>query len=209
MRVRPISPTLLLDELTERIAGAATGGRWVRVAIDGAPPARPQELANALAAVLPVHGCPALAISTADFLRPASLRLEYGRTDPDAFYDDWLDVKGLTREVLDPLGPTGSGRVLPALWDAGADRASRAGYVTVPPGGVVLVSGALLLGRGLEFDLTVHLALSAPALARRTDPDWQWTLPAYARYEAEVDPARLADVVVRVDDPRRPAMVDR
>jgi hypothetical protein len=212
--IRPVSPARLLDELTELIlarlilARGAGAARWLRVAVDGAPPARPQDLAGGLADALRFHGRPAYAISAGDFLRPASLRLEYGRTDPDVFYDDWLDTRALSREVLAPLDPAGSGRVLPALWDAAADRATRSPYLTVPPGGVVLVSGALLLGRGLAFDLTVHLAMTAPALARRTDPAWRWTLPAYARYEEQVDPARYADVVVRVDDPRHPALVE-
>ena len=42
---------------------------------------------------------------------------------------------------------------------------------------------------------------------RRTGEELRWTLPAYARYRAEVDPAAFADVVVRLDDPRRPALV--
>jgi hypothetical protein len=214
VRVRPVSPAALRGELAEQIAGppgdriaGSRADRWLRVGIDGAPPARPQELAGELADRLPVLGRPALAVRATDFLRPASLRLEYGRTDPDAFYDDWLDVNALAREVLDPLGPGGSGRVLPSLWDAEADRATRAAYVTLPPGGVVLVSGWLLLGRGLAFDLTVHLSLSAAALDRRTAAAWRWTLPAYARYAAEAAPELTADVVVRVDDPKRPALV--
>jgi len=89
------------------------------------------------------------------------------------------------------------------------DRATRSAYVTVPERGVVLVSGPLLLGGTLPFDLTVHLWLSPSALARRTAPGRQWTLPAYERYEAEVRPAELADVVVRIDDPDHPAVVER
>jgi hypothetical protein len=46
-----------------------------------------------------------------------------------------------------------------------------------------------------------------PASVRLTAAGRRWTLPAYARYEAEVAPAGLADVVVRVDDPRHPALV--
>ena len=80
-------------------------------------------------------------------------------------------------------------------------------YADVPPGGVVLVDGALLLGRGLPFDLTVHLALSPAALARRTGGDDAWTLPAYARYEEEARPLRTADVAVKLDDPRHPALI--
>jgi hypothetical protein len=140
------------------------------------------------------------------FLRPASVRLEHGRTDPNAYYDGWWDLDGLRREVLDRV--TDTGQFLPSLWDARIDRATRADYLSLPPGGVLLVSGPLLLGAGLPFELTVHLHISAAALLRRTRPDDQWTLPAYARYTDEVAPATFADVVVRMDDPRHPAVVD-
>ncbi|MGW4668364.1 uridine kinase [Streptosporangium sandarakinum] len=208
MRIRPITPSLLVEELADRIT-AAPRDAWVRVALDGAPAARPEDLADALAGPLRLRGREVMRVSARDFLRPASLRLEHGRTDPDAYYDDWLDLKGLVREVLGPLGPGSSGRIVPTLWDSATDRATRAPYVTVPPGGVLLLDGGLLLGRGLPFDLTVHLWLSPGALARRTDPGLRWTLPAYARYEDEAGPVKSADVVVRADDPRHPAMVER
>jgi hypothetical protein len=204
--VRPVSPSILVGELADRMAG--TPG-WVRVAIDGAPAARPGELADALTGPLRLRGREVLRVSAADFLRPASLRFEYGRTDPDAFYNDWLDYGALSREVLNPLEPGGSGKVLPTLWDSAVDRATRAPYVTLPPGGVLLMDGALLLGRRLPFEVTVHLWLSPGALARRTPEDLRWTLPAYARYEEEAGPLDTADVVVRADDPRHPAIVGR
>ena len=207
MRVRPISPDLLVDELAERIAGLPRTS-WTRVAIDGAPAARPGELADALVAPLRLRGREVIRVSADDFLRPASLRFEHGRTDPDAYYTDWLDTGALVREVLAPLAPDGTGRVLPALWDPVADRATRARYAELPPGGVLMLDGALLLGRGLPLECTVHLSLSADALARRTPPGERWTLAAFARYEEEVGPAGVADVVVRVNDPRHPALVD-
>ncbi|WP_353901739.1 uridine kinase [Micromonospora harpali] len=207
MRVRPITPERLVTELTERLVAAEPPGR-LRVAVDGAPAAGPDELAAALVDPLRALGRPVLHVRAADFLRPASVRLEFGRTNPDAYYEGWVDEPGLRREVLDPAGPGGSGRILPSLWDPRTDRASRAGYVTLPPHGVVLVSGALLLGGGLPVDLAVHLELSPAALARRTDPALRWTLPAFARYAEEVAPAGFADVVVRIDDPRRPALVE-
>jgi hypothetical protein len=206
-RIRPISPPALVDEVADRLAARAPQGR-LRVAVDGADAADPDAFADSLVDPLRVRGRPVLRVRSRDFLRPASVRLERGRTNPQAYYERWLDEPGLRREVLDPLGPGGNGRALPSLWDADADRATRAAYTSVPPGGIVLVSGSLLLGAGLPFDVAVHLALSPAALARRTDPDAAWTLPAVARYEAEVRPCEIADVVVRIDDPRHPALAE-
>ena len=206
MRVRPVSIEVLVEELADRLAATGAGGR-LRVAIDGAAAARPEALAEALVDRLRVRGRPVVRVAAADFLRPASVRLEFGRTNPDSFYLGWLDEAGLRREVLDPAGPGGSGRIVTRLWDARTDRATREPYRELPPEAVVIVSGPLLLGAGLPFDVTVHLHLSAAALHRRTEAEQRWTLPAFARYGAEVDPAAFADLVVRLDDPRRPAVV--
>jgi hypothetical protein len=145
-----------------------------------------------------------------DFLRPASVRFEQGRDDPDAFFEEWVDWAGLRREVLDPLDPGGSRRILPSLWDAERDRATRAAYVDVPANGVVIVDGWFLLGQWLPFELTVHMALT-PAARRRRVPieDAARELPAWDRYDADIGPASCADLVVRADDPARPALVDR
>lgn len=205
MRFRPVSLGLLVDEVADLVA-ARPPATWTRVAVDGAPPSRPEAFADRLAEGLRLRGRPVLRVSAHDFLRPASLRYERGRRDPDARYDDWLDAGGLTREVLAPLGPGGSGRVLPSLWDAAADRATRAAYVELEPGGVLVLDGELLLGRGLAFEHTVHLWLSRPALARRFAD--AWALPAFERYDAEVRPLHIADSGVRVDDPDHPALLD-
>ncbi|MFD1049789.1 LCP family protein, partial [Kibdelosporangium lantanae] len=97
-------------------------------------------------------------------------------------------------------------KVLPAFWNVGTDRATRADYVPLPPEGIVIIDGELLLGRGLPFDLTVHLWMSTPALTRRTPTEDAWSLPAYERYEHEVNPLTTADIAVRVDDPNHPAL---
>ncbi|WTW98129.1 uridine kinase [Streptomycetaceae bacterium NBC_01309] len=207
MRVRPLTPEALADHLAEVVSDRVPSGGRLRVAVDGAAAAEPGVLADAMVAPLRTAGHPVRRVSADDFLRPASIRLEHGRHDADSFYWSWLDEKGLQREVLDPLGPGGDGRVLPSLWDAGRDRATRAGYVELAPGGVLLLDGSLLIGRGLPIDLTVHLSLSAGALERRTAADARWTLPAYDRYRAECFPEESADFVVRWDDPRRPALV--
>ncbi|MFE2126444.1 nucleoside/nucleotide kinase family protein [Streptomyces amritsarensis] len=171
------------QRMAERLAGrlddpdnAPGPGTWQRVGIDGAPAAD-----------------------------TASLRFEYGRQDVDAYLDGWYDTAALWREVFGPTDPGGTGRVLPDLWDPVTDRATRSPYVELPAAGVLLVHGPLLLGRWFPFDLSVHVRLSAGALARRTEESERWTGAAFARYEAEADPASTADVVVRADDPRHPA----
>jgi hypothetical protein len=205
---RPVAPDRLAPALAELVLGVPAAGT-VRVAVDGHPAAGPAAVAAALVDPLRLAGRPVLRVGTEWFQRPASVRLERGRHDPDAYYADRLDLAALRREVLDPLGPDGTGRYLPTLWDPVTDRATRAVYAAAPDGAVLVVDGSLLLGRGLPFDLTIHLRLSAGALGRRVDPDARWNLPAYLRYEQEVDPERTADVVVRLDDPRHPAVRSR
>ncbi|MFJ9408730.1 uridine kinase [Streptomyces sp. NPDC101393] len=207
MRLEAITWERLTDALAERIAAttAQDGSPWLRVAVDGAPAAAPGDLAARLAEALRIRGRAVRPVDTFGFLRPASLRLEYGHQDPDAYHDEWFDRRALWREVFQPLDPGGTGRVLPDLWDAAADRATRSGYVELPPGGVLLLHGPLLFGHWFPFDLAVHLKLSPAALARRTPEGDRWVLPAFARYERETRPEEAADIVVRADDPRRPA----
>jgi hypothetical protein len=183
------------------------GATATRVAVDGPDVAGPGVLAAAVAERLPALGRAAVVVAAAGFYRAASLRFEHGRTDPDARYTDWLDTGALTREVLAPVGPGGSGSYLPVLWDTERDRAARATPRPMPAGGVLLVPGALLQGLGLAFDVVVHLHMSPAARRRRTPADRMWELPAFDRYDAEVDPTALADAVVLADHPERPALV--
>ncbi|WP_329121874.1 uridine kinase [Streptomyces sp. NBC_01353] len=204
MRVEAITWERLSDALARHVDGLAPGdGGRLKVAVDGASAAPTGETAERIAEALRLLGRSVLVVGTEGFLRPASLRFEYGKQDPDSFYSGWYDTGALWREVFGPLEEGGSGRVLPDLWDPVRDRATRSPYVELPPGGVLVVHGPFLLGHWFPFDLTVHLRLSPGALARRAEESW--TLPAFARYENEVGPSDAADVVVRTDDPRHPA----
>lgn len=194
VKVRPLT----FDTLVAVIVGQVSelDGR-VRVLIDGAPAAEPGKLADAVVEPLRALGRPVRRVSLEDFLRPASVRLEHGRTDSYSYRHDWFDYKGLQREVLEPAV---DGRMLPSLWNAATDRASRAEYVDVPENGVVLVDGTLMLDRWLPAELTVHLWLSPGALRRKTAEEW--TLPAFDDYEP------VADLFIRFDHPERPGLVE-
>jgi hypothetical protein len=193
----PVDPGALAGLLAARVA--AMDG-FVRVAVDGAAAAGPHALADSLLEPLRALGRPVEHVRADRFLRDASVRLEYGHTDVQSFRDDWLDVGALTREVLEPLAA--GGKFLTSLRDPVTNRAIRDRPRTPEPRQVVLVSGELLLDHGLPFDLTIHLSLSAAALARRTPEDLAWTLDAFDGYEDQI----TADVVIKVDDPRHPAL---
>ena len=61
----------------------------------------------------PPLGRSAVRVSTSWWWRPASLRLEFGRTDVDMLLGGWVDDAALRRELLDPFGPGGT-RSLPS-----------------------------------------------------------------------------------------------
>src|SRR5947199_8225259 len=141
---RPIRPQALAMLIVDR-ALALGVTHPVRLAVD-APPWAGLPLAQLVVAALTERAVPVLPVGTRDFLRAASLRLERGRDDPDAFYTDWVDFEALRRVALDPAGPEGSRRQLPSLWDADRARDTRADYHTVTDDPVVVVDGAFVLG---------------------------------------------------------------
>lgn len=204
VRVEPVTEDVLVARVVSLALGRAGA---VRLMIDGHPATAPERLADALIEPLRAAGRPVARVRVRDFLRPRSLRLEQGAQDPDSLLDGWIDAGALNREVLTAVGPDGSGRYLPTLRDPVTDRSTRAPYVVAPPGLVVVLDGSLTLGAWLDLDLAVHLALRPDTLRRRTPPEEAWQLPAYERYAAEVAPETVADLVVRADDPRHPALV--
>lgn len=171
----------------------------VRVLVDGVGSA---ELADALVPGLAAAGRPAPRVHARDFWRPAGERFEHGREDALALRATWLDAAALEREVL-----SRSDSYLPALWDADRDRSARRPREPLPARAVLLVDGQFLLDRALSYDVAVHLPLSPAALGRRGVPPWQ--LVAFAAYDLEVRPGDVCDVLVRAEDPARPALLVR
>lgn len=198
---QPVVPEALADRVADWLVDSPG---VVRVAVDGPPCAEPDSLAVAVCEALRVRGRPAARVLAETFWRDASIRLEQGRRDVES-YLSWLDADALRREVLEPA-ITEPGSYLPSLRDPRTNRSSRAAPVAVPGDLVLLISGPLLLRHGLPFDRRIHLALSAAARQRRTRHDELWTLPAYERYDAETRATEVADLVVKLDDPRHPAL---
>jgi hypothetical protein len=200
---QPLAPSALAPRLAQWLIDAAPRSR---VAIDGPPMSGADDLAQAVVAALRELGRPAVQVRARDFWRDAALRLEHGRTDVESFAR-WVDTEALAREVLVPA--LERRRYLPSLRDPVSNRATREPERELTADAVLIVSGELLLGHGLPFERTVHLLMSPAARTRRCAPGEEWTLPAYDRYDAAVAPAERADAVVKLEDPRHPAIVIR
>jgi hypothetical protein len=211
---RAVSPTALAQAIAgaaqTAASSAAAAGHGVRLAVDGPVAADSAALADAVAAALEGRAVPVARVSSGDFLRARSLRLEHGGEDPDAFFDGWYDLAALRREVLDPLGPGGRQEWLPGLRDAATDRPLRLPRRPAAPGTVAVVDGRFLARWDVAdaVDLLVHLDVSPAARARRAEPGEQARLlPAWERYLEWCDPAASAAFVVRYDRPSHPAVL--
>ncbi len=201
-----ITPELLAQRLIQLLAERHPGSHPLRVALDAPGWLELAWLTEALRAGLPAMGRPVAVIRASAFYRDASLRFEHGKTDVESFYSGWLDLPALQREVLRPLAGCDGARYLPALRDEVTNRAARAEPVPLATEGILLVCGELLLGAGLSFDVVIHVDQSRAARRRHAPDERRWTLPAFDRYDVDVDPLALADVVIRYDDPKRPAI---
>ncbi|MGB3771693.1 MAG: hypothetical protein WBF79_07140 [Rhodococcus sp. (in: high G+C Gram-positive bacteria)] len=198
-RYSPSTPDAVVDLVVGRV-GAIVGP--CVVGVDGADAADPTSLAASVTMRLRERGRAADVVSMHDWVRPASLRLEYGHEDEFSYRTLWFDYSGLTREVVEAL--RGHGRWLPALWDEQTDRSVRSIPRIATDNQVVLVAGPMLLGRDLDFDLTVALTLDRRTAIRLTPEDLQWTVPALYAHAEHGD---TADIEVKVDHPDRPALL--
>lgn len=192
----PMTPEALVVAVADR---AATPGGPVCVAVSAPDAAEPVTFARRVVTELKLRGRASEVVALHDFVRPASLRLEHGRADPDVYRQDWFDYPALEREVLRALRE--HRRWLPRLWDEASDRSARERRRPAVDDQILVVAGPMLLGRGLDFDVSVALTMSRGALERRTPAEDHWTIDALLEHtETE------ADIVVRYDHPARPAV---
>ncbi|AZI58926.1 uridine kinase [Nakamurella antarctica] len=207
MKFVPMSPQALARRLARWIDHL--DGRRLRVGFDGFAEAGSTALAEQVAVELTALQRPSVVVSTDWWWRPAALRLEYGRQDQESRLSGWVDTGSLTREVVDPLGPAGSGRHLTKLRDAGSDRAIRQAYQQAPSNSVLLLAGEMLLGHGFAFDAVVRLGVSAGAVRRALPEVRHWELAAFDTYRelhwlGPEKPGNL--VVLSYDHPATPAV---
>lgn len=143
----------------------------------------------------------------ADELRDVLIRL--GRHSPEGFYRDSYDYATLTKVLLDPLSPGGSGRFRRAIFDVDADVAVDSPEEQAAPGAILLFDGIFLHRPELrgywDFSIFLHVEWARnhrvrhhPEQASRRYAEGQ------AIYLRECGPGERASVVIDNDDLARP-----
>lgn len=121
------------------------------------------------------------------FHRPRAERFRRGRDSAAGCWLDSYDYQALTGDLLDPLGPAGSGRYRTAVHDLASDQAVELPWQTSPPCAVLIVDGLFLHRDELRtrWELSVFLdvpfAVGAARLAQRDGTPQDSDHPALAR----------------------------
>ena len=208
----------LLHEIARRVLQLQTPGT-TRVGIDGVDGAGKTTLANDLARGLASEGRQLIRASIDDFHHPREYRYRLGRDSPEGYYRDSFDLDTLTRELLDPLAPGGSGRFRRAAFDHRSDAPVEAPVEQVQPGAILLFDGIFLHRPELRghWDLSVFLATTFPVSVARgaardgASPDPEASenrryVEGQRLYLRECDPERRANLVVDYDELESPAI---
>jgi uridine kinase len=211
----------LLSRLAKAV-GSVTTPHPTRVAIDGPPAAGKTTLGDELAVVLRAQGREVIRASIEGFLLPRSQRYRRGEYSAEGCYYDSFDFDALHRVLLDPLGPDGSRRFQPAIYDRPTETAQPQQFRTASVDAVLLFDGVFLLRPELidRWDLRIFvsaafeetldrartrdLALygSATEVERRHRERYT---PSQRFYFDTVRPTDHADITVYNDEPRQPA----
>jgi uridine kinase len=203
----------------------------VRVAIDGRGGAGKSTLADDLVAPLGRRGRPAIRAEVDDFYHLGIDKRNRARLTAAAFYDAY-DHAALRSLLLDPLGPGGSRRYRTRWHDGWNEGEVAEPERSAPDDAILLLDGVFLLrpelndlwdvrvfvdveaevglARGVERDLSFEAPEDRAAARERRVRVWRERyLPADDAYLRNVQPRRLADVVLDNCDVSAPRLLVR
>ena len=193
------------------------------MAIDGVDAAGKTTLADELRPLVEARGRRVVRATIDGFHRPRAERYRRGPTSPEGYYLDSFDLGALRRELLEPLGPGGSGLARLGVFDLHADRPVDEAPRAVPADAVLLFDGVFLLRPELNdlWDVRVFVDVDEHEALRRAvlrdedlfgSPDEALRryrnryVPGQRLYLGEVDPRTLAHVVFENTDPASPRL---
>ncbi|MFW5841442.1 MAG: uridine kinase [Planctomycetota bacterium] len=211
----------MLETLAGRI-NAIRVDHTVRVAIDGPTAAGKTILADQLVGPLRQLGRSVIRASIDGFHNPSQVRYRNGRC-PKAYYRDSFNYQAVRKEVLDPLGPAGTGRYTPAVFDFRTEMAIQQQPLQADAQAILLFDGVMLARQELAdcWDFHIFVDVDPETSARRSamrDADRQGSastardkclsryLPGQQHYARLHRAIGRADAVVVNDDPDRPIL---
>jgi uridine kinase len=208
-----MTPTRLavLDRVARAVLALPTAGT-LRVGIDGVDGAGKTMFADELRDILVPSGRSVIRAGVDAFHHPKPIRYRLGRHSPEGFYRDSYDYATLTRVLLDPLSPGGSGRFRRAIFDVDADVVVDAPDERATPGSILLFDGIFLhrpeLRRYWDFSVFLHVEWARNHRVRR-QPDK--ASPRYSEGQAiylrECRPSECASMLIDNDDLAGPVIV--
>jgi uridine kinase len=147
-----------IEELAERIA-AVTPPHPLRVAIDGVDGVGKTTLADDLVEPIRRRGHAVIRASVDGFHNPRRVRYQLGRDSPEGYFRDSFNYSALITTLLAPLGPGGSRRYCPAVFDYRTDSNIPRRFETAPANAILLFDGIFLLRPELSghWDLTIFV----------------------------------------------------
>lgn len=198
----------------------------VRVAVDGPPAAGKTTLADEIGDALRAQGRYVIRAWIESFLFPRAQRYRRGELSAEGNYHHSFDYDALRKVLLDPLGPGGDRGFRRAVYDKQTDRPVSDHKTVAPADAVLIFEGVFLMRPELIDRWDVRILVSVAfeeALARArirdaalygtpADVERRFRMryrPSQEHYFTIVRPTDHADVVIRNDDPRRPAWAVR
>ncbi|KAJ3158679.1 hypothetical protein HDU86_002644 [Geranomyces michiganensis] len=151
----------LAARILDKIATSNERNTTFRIAIDGVDGAGKthfrDELAIAINSISPAT--PLILASVDGFHNPRVTRYKHGRSSPVGFFENSYNYPALRRELLDPLGPHGSGLYRTAVFAVDTDEAIASLAVQAPRGAILLLDGLFLHRDELQgaFDYSIFL----------------------------------------------------
>ena len=212
--------------MIEQIAGRilACGDARLRVGIDGLTAAGKTSFGHELAERISSARRPVLRASLDDFKKPWSERHLYDRESGEGYYRNAFDYAAAAGLLLEPAGAAGSGRCVLCSIDP-LTQVDHSDVITSAESNAVLIVDGVFAFRpeiNHHWDFRIWLQVdSQVSLRRGTQRDQGWAgsgaeavhrdryLVAERLYIEEVDPLRLADVVIDNSMFDRPRIMSR
>ena len=193
----------------------------LRIAIDGIDASGKTFLASELETNLTQKGYSVIRASIDGFHQPREIRYRLGKMSPEGYFLDSFDLETLIKNLLDPLGPSGSRYYFPEIFDFREDRGIKKEKKRAPKEAVLLFDGVFLQKEELrpywDFSIFVNIHFETGlkrALSRDINlfGDEKVTRERYLKryypgqeiYFKTCSPKEFADIVMGNDDPENP-----